>query len=491
MQEQINKNKIQLFFTFIFGICILCFLIYKASHTSFTHDEAFTYTRYVHQSFFDILSFNHPYLNNHILNTLLMKYSEMFFGKHELSLRLPAILAFVLYSVFIVLWSLRNFPTLLLPIYLLFTLNPYLLDFFCLARGYGLSIGFLMASIYYLTTYFKTKKTKYLVLHHIVVLLAIFSNFSMLNYFVVSFIVFNLIELIQHYKKDNSFKSFSFFTVNRINFICVIGYVVFLFEPIRRLSTITLLDFGGKQGFLSDTVTSLIEDLFYDCAISSNVILIIKAIIVVVFVFSLFGLVKIFFVKKHTEFINNYNMVFVSFIIIGMLLISIVQHVIIGNDYYVHRFAIFYYPLFIALFCVVSFYLIDVKLMKTHICIFSIVVIALMFNLYKNHSLTYYKDWKWDMNTNLIVKQIMQEKKEYPNKNIRLGCNWLFEPTINFYRYIWNISEITPAHRRGVSNNDDYWYVFTTDDEFTTLKNKNLLFLNKETKAALLKISKE
>jgi hypothetical protein len=491
VQEQINKNKIQLFFTFIFGICILCFLIYKASHTSFTHDEAFTYTRYVHQSFFDILSFNHPYLNNHILNTLLMKYSEMFFGKHELSLRLPAILAFVLYSVFIVLWSLRNFPTLLLPIYLLFTLNPYLLDFFCLARGYGLSIGFLMASIYYLTTYFKTKKTKYLVLHHIVVLLAIFSNFSMLNYFVVSFIVFNIIELIQHHKAEHSFKSFSFLLVNRINFLCFIIYFIFLFEPIRRLLTITLLDFGGKQGFLSDTVTSLIEDLFYDYAVSSNVILALKIFTVIVFLCSVFILLRLIFVKKRAEFINNYNLVFVSCIIIGMILISIVQHVIIGNDYYVHRFAIFYYPLFIALFCVFSFYLIDVKFLKILICTFSMVVIALMINLYKNHSLTYYKDWKWDMNTNLIVKQIIQEKKHLPNKNIQLGCNWLFEPTINFYRYIWNISEINPAHRRGVSNNDDYWYVFSTDNEFITVKNKNLLFLNKETKAALLKISKE
>ncbi|MBK8369526.1 MAG: hypothetical protein IPL10_19670 [Bacteroidetes bacterium] len=106
---------VQLSLIAIVGLGILWYIIYKAATTSFTHDESYTYTHYVHQGFMDIISYKTPYTNNHILNTVLMKYCEVFFGSSELSLRLPNILAFILYSIFTILLLYKYIPKLMFP----------------------------------------------------------------------------------------------------------------------------------------------------------------------------------------------------------------------------------------------------------------------------------------------------------------------------------------------------------------------------------------
>lgn len=89
--------------------------------------------------------------NNHYLNTWLMSVSYYLFGDKEIYLRLPNILAFTIYSYFTykILKQTNNISLLLLGVCLLL-FNPYLYDFFCTARGYGLSLGFGIASLYFL-----------------------------------------------------------------------------------------------------------------------------------------------------------------------------------------------------------------------------------------------------------------------------------------------------------------------------------------------------
>ena len=87
--------------------------------------------------------------NNHILNTLLVKYSIALFGAHSWSVRLPNLLSFLLFA-----WAVYRIACLLnprsfwLPVTaVLFFANPYLLDFFGLSRGYGLSVALEMTAI--------------------------------------------------------------------------------------------------------------------------------------------------------------------------------------------------------------------------------------------------------------------------------------------------------------------------------------------------------
>ena len=55
----LQKRYISSFILLLISICIITFVIYKAANSSFTHDESYSYTRYVHKNFMDIFTTVH------------------------------------------------------------------------------------------------------------------------------------------------------------------------------------------------------------------------------------------------------------------------------------------------------------------------------------------------------------------------------------------------------------------------------------------------
>ncbi len=164
----------------------------KAGLSSFTHDESYSYLEYIQDSFMDILSYRNSYTNNHILNSLGMKYSEMIFGSSEWSLRLPNLLAMMVYLVFG--YKILNKSVSPLFVLLGFTLllsNGGVIQLFGVARGYGLSFGFMLMAIYYLISYLQNYKLKEVYWFHFAMVLAVLSNFNMVTVYVALMGVFN------------------------------------------------------------------------------------------------------------------------------------------------------------------------------------------------------------------------------------------------------------------------------------------------------------
>lgn len=482
-----KKNSVQLILVILFGLGLLSTIIYKASHTSFTHDESYTYTHYVHQSFMDIISYKTPYLNNHILNTLSIKYSEELFGSSELVLRLGSILAFIVYSIFLVLLFYKYCPKLVLPFYLLATLNPYLLEFFALARGYGLSIAFMTMSIYYMSAHFTSQKNKHLILFNVGAFLSVMSNFSMLNYYASALIVYNIIVfIILKINNLNSEKRYNFYQLNNTHIISIILSGMVLYEPLRRISKMSLLDFGGKNGFWTDTVSSVIYDLFYESNIDSYMT-VLKVCVLVITIIPLIIIIKHLKQKDALFFKNHSILVFVNLIVWCIICITNIQHLVLGNDFNMHRFAIFLYPLFMLNFIFLIVYFYSQAFIKTTISISFMCALLLCFNLYNNYNLISFKDWKWDKDTKIMMQKLILEHEKTPQKQIRLGINWLLEPTTNFYRYTWNIKWLNPTNRNGVSKYDDYWCIFKNDKEYETIAKNAILYTNQQSQSVLLK----
>jgi hypothetical protein len=134
------------------SLAFFAYEVFRALHVSFTVDEAQTYIRYLSSDALSIFSFNSA--NNHFLNTLLAKVFSMIGGNQEFMLRIPNLLGYALYLVFAFL-LLNKFVSRTTAVFgfLLLNLNPYVLDFFSLCRGYGLSLGFLMASLYFFASF--------------------------------------------------------------------------------------------------------------------------------------------------------------------------------------------------------------------------------------------------------------------------------------------------------------------------------------------------
>jgi len=141
------------------GLCVffLAFATLRAVRVPLTYDEAASYIRYVDTStpsVFDTSAlsiFNFEVATNHFLNTLLTKLCDVVAGGSEIVLRLPSVIGYAMFLGFSLLILHRSVrPAIATPGFLLLNLNPYVLDFFSLSRGYGLSLGFLMGSLFYL-----------------------------------------------------------------------------------------------------------------------------------------------------------------------------------------------------------------------------------------------------------------------------------------------------------------------------------------------------
>ncbi|NII25578.1 hypothetical protein HB364_10825 [Pseudoflavitalea sp. X16] len=111
-----------------------------------THDEAYSY--YLVKTNYFIAMFGTA--NNHWLNTFFMEIFNMVFGDTPGVMRLQCILAFPFFAFAIYrLSSLIKGLSGQLIFYALVLFNPYILDFFSLARGYSLAMTFQAWSIVY------------------------------------------------------------------------------------------------------------------------------------------------------------------------------------------------------------------------------------------------------------------------------------------------------------------------------------------------------
>lgn len=457
------------------GLALVVYLVLKAKLTSFTHDESYTYLHYVHQSFMDIISYKTAYTNNHILNSVLMKYFEAFWGSSELVLRLPNILACILYLVY-GFKLLRRMPAaIIVPAFLCLFCHTQFSDFFALARGYGLSIAFMLMSIYHLNRYFEKPENRQLILFNIASLLAILGNFSLINVYLAALVSYNLILLYR--PKLHSAPPFRFLRENRIHLWAFVGMVAVLYEPIRRISRQGMLDFGGKEGFLENTFGSLIKGAFYETPLSIPVYVGLKIFMLLVVLFTGFLIGWQLFRKNHRFFEKHIALCTAWLILVGVIALSYLQHLLIHNDFYSGRFALFTYPLFMLnlLFLMEYLYRLGLKVLSS-LFIYGLAV-ALVLNFSLNMNLWFYQDWKSDAGTKTVVRIITQQHSEQPTgKKVSLGINWVFEPTVNFYRYTYDLEWIKKAHRRGASASDDYLYLFRSDTNAYLAGNRPVLF---------------
>ncbi len=184
----------------VISITLLIFMVKRTAEAAFTFDEAATYLNYISASPMAVFNFNSA--NNHLINTLLTKLAWVLGGSSEFVLRLPNLLAFAVYLLFSFLILDRFVKNKIIAVcgYILLSLNPYVLDFFSLCRGYGLSLAFLMASLFFFFSFMENaienKPDRYRPLNFSLAAagLAVLCNFGLLNVYislaVIAFVFF-------------------------------------------------------------------------------------------------------------------------------------------------------------------------------------------------------------------------------------------------------------------------------------------------------------
>ena len=132
-------------------IGVLAFNVWKACNVPITTDEAMSYNEFASR---DLQKFFGSYdANHHVLHNFLCRYTVRWFGVSEFSMRLPSLLAGAFYLLLIYRFACRLFDGwLFLVAVALLAMNPFVLDYLSLARGYSMALAFWMLALYWAWT---------------------------------------------------------------------------------------------------------------------------------------------------------------------------------------------------------------------------------------------------------------------------------------------------------------------------------------------------
>jgi hypothetical protein len=341
---------------------IFIFVCARAVLVDMTHDEAY--------SFLNIKRFWYAQFlcnaNSHWINSFGMWISSTLGFEKVWQLRWLS-LASSLVILIIAFYWIRAFedPAIKCFAFSLAFLDPFVLDYFMMARGYVSGMALEVLALFFFIRYFKTEKRKHALFALLCAGLSAIANFNYFYFFAAFLAVYNF---SLHFKKDLSFLRSKRFYVDA--FISA-GFILLVLRAllfIKRCSN----DFGlGDTGFIESIFSSQIDGLLYSNANHLKLTAAGLFLFVLIIAAASCG---IFFFRKH----NSRLYFSVSVITSLILILHIINHYCFGVLYPYYRGALFLFPLFVI--CIVNFFNAMIPPSYFKSAIFCLVSFALLFN---------------------------------------------------------------------------------------------------------------
>jgi len=454
------------------GIFLLSYTAYRAAVLSFTHDESFTWNIYVNMPFMDIVSLVTPSANNHILNTLLMKLFSSLFGSSEFVLRLPNVISHAgfLFFSFLIIKKIKQ-PLLMLFCFIVLNFNPYLLDFFSLARGYGLSLGLMAAGLYFFIEYADLQKRSLLNLSFVFISFGVLANLSLILLFISLLIVANILFFLN----NGQVKFSGFFKFNIPLFVYTVLLALFLYEPVRKLVKFNQLYFGGETGFWNDTVMSLVYSTLYRMHYTQIAVQSINRILLMLLITS-------FFILAYSLIKYKKGIIKEAFAVLFLIAVlfaggSILQHYLAGTKFLVYRTALVFLPFMVMVpFFAFSYHCNKGFFSKIILLPAFLFALASVLNFSSAANTDYVLEWQHEADTRLMLSDIHELNKETDSAGkLTLGISWVFEPAVNFYIQTQNLNWLEPVDRGGVNRECDFYFVLPEHADSVLMNNKQLI----------------
>ena len=462
--QRINTCSFIILFELVFLL-----IVYKVFHVPITHDETATTVHYSTFSYWQIMMYPDSWPNNHILNTLLTKFFISVFGAKQWVVRIPNLLSFLVYAFAIFRINkivLKTSSLFFIPASILFIFNPYLLDFFGLCRGYGMSCALCTLSVSYMISGFLTLEKRPIWSAFFLAILASYANFSLLVFWVATTLITWLYFFIQYKRLKKNLMQPVLLII-----LFSLAYAALIAEPIIKMQNANQFQYWESTGFYTGTIVPLVVKSLYEPAGFSSVIY--HAISIFAIVVVLGNLINLFvkFFRSGFRLDNLQKPVFVaSSILLLAAVVSILQCRILNTPNLSGRTALFFFPLFI-IALVTTIGLIPEQKARILKSIFSFALsFLLLFQLAGTMSLNYVKEWWFDENTFEVIDYF---NKTMPDQKVSLKTNWLFHPSFNFYKYTGKLPLIDlKAYDKSIDLNTDADYYYIKSEDFNTLEPK-------------------
>lgn len=386
-----------------FGLAatVFVYIVLRAILMPLYVDELYSYHHYVRTGFLSPFN-DYRAANNHLLNTFFTTISYHLFGNSPFSLRLFNVLAFIPFAVY--LYKIGSFFSHKITrwlFYFVMMCSLNLLSYFSLSRGYGLSFAFMLMSVYYTIMSFQKSNVKVLTLSILFMLLALYANFSLLLFVLISLgvLVVNVIKNRKYYLTKNH--------IVELSLLCFLVLISlgFALKVLFFLKGVGELWWGGLDGFWDVTVISLLEFLFRT---KDGNFLFQGGIILLTVIMTVIYLAKDSCRKKYNS--NNLFFIYLFLNVIGILMMANLFDV----NYPFQRTGLHLYVFFLGAYC----FAIDKIRIKWVRISLMLPFIYIPFHFLMNMNVSYVSCWEEDNLPDSFyenVKKIEAESyREYP-----------------------------------------------------------------------------
>ncbi|MEI8340728.1 MAG: glycosyltransferase family 39 protein [Verrucomicrobiota bacterium] len=476
------RSKVPAFFNVLLVLAsagLLACSIYRAATYSFTHDESLS---------FAIFSWRPAVgdtTNHHLLNTWAIQCCSMLFGNSEFALRLHTLVAHGIYlAAGLALLKRLRHPVLQLSGFVLLNLNPFLLDFFFVARGYGMSLAFEMTAIFMLVRAREEIEgrgfEKALLLSAAFGALSVLSNYTFLNFYLPNLLAIAVL-LQSRRSMMKSGRSSLWITVVLLLFCG--SFLTLILAQLFRIRGHGGFWWGGQGGFVADTVLTFVVASLYGVDYPGPTGYGVAGIFA-----GLFGLMAVLVVCRFFARKKDPHFYLLFFVLAGAVALPVLENRILRMPYPVERAALYYLPLYMLtlLFACDAITPLAVRgwrsLAGLAVPVMIAVMLILHFCISFNVSTCYL--WAYDAHTRDAIEIIARDRGTAGH--VQLLDDWRMEPAMNFYRVTRHYAWMEPVTRK-VPGSANYFYLLAGDIKKIPPGSCTVLAVYPDSQTALLK----
>lgn len=332
--KQLFSEKFNFLF-FLLGLCLFVYLILRSVFVPILHDEVSTFYIYIESGNF--LPWKAwPDANNHFLNSLLGWLMFKLLGSEVWVMRLPNVLSAVVYffAVVGISRSIRNKYLSVLFVLVMF-LTHGMIEFFAYARGYGLSMAFLLLSIWMILLAEKKNNIKFATYALLAMIPALMANLNLLPS--AGIIMVYMFMFAIKFFRNIHWRKWLFFAFAFILLVLTFTYAAHYSILLKNKD---LLYYGGETGFYNAILKTHAKMLFFN---TGNFLLL---IVLCIFTVSLGAFVK-YFIPKQIKNTFRPTVTLFSVLFMGSLLAVLFLHHVLKVNYPEDRTSLFLYPYFV------------------------------------------------------------------------------------------------------------------------------------------------
>lgn len=479
------------------GLVLLALLAtsaFRAASISMVHDECLTYLVVSSENLWWATTLNH-----HLLNTWCMQCAAQLFGPTELAMRSHSLLAHALYLVSSVL-VLRYVGTGAARIagFALLNLNLFILDFFSLARGYGMGMAFQLFSLLMLLRAFDGVAGPRLLiavaLSFLSASLSVLANFSFVNFFVPATVV-GLALLLVRARRGPSRAASLLMAVAVL--AGAAGLLAFVLRQVLALKSLGHLSWGERGDFVMRLSRSLVETWLYRADYAEWMPAIGVWTVLLLVAGASLGAAYRGLCRRCIGTLE-----IVVLIGLGSLSLTVGQYLVLGTLVPTERYALYFVPTWILAVTLALGVAGSLRRpawlswTASAVAVSVATVAILRFLTGLGFSSTY--TWRYDAHSRDVLEQIDADRRHrYPGQQISIGNYWAFEPSLNYYRKSLGYDWMRPATQSPTTNapvgetGHQYLYVLEWQRYGVPEKTHSLMKYYPESGTCLLRIEAE